>query len=63
MKKSLQTIPTNSPNVQVSKDDLNRVLEIGRLLLSVLTEEEIKQLQELFTSDCAQEKIGNTGVT
>jgi hypothetical protein len=60
MKKPLQTTP---PTTQVSKDDLDRVLEIGRLLLSVLTEEEIEQLQDLLSSDCAQEKIGNTGVT
>jgi len=60
MKKLPQSIP---PTTQVSKDDLDRVLEIGHLLLSVLTEEELEGLQALLTSDDVQEKIGNTGVT
>lgn len=42
------------------KEALNRVLTIGQLLLSVLTEEEMEELHELLSED---PKIGNTSVT
>ncbi len=45
---------------QASKEDLDRILEIGLILMSVLTEEEMEQLQALLSHDS---KIGNTGVT
>ena len=44
-------------------EDVNRVLEVGRLLLSVLTEEEIEELQEILSRQKAEEEIGNTGIT
>ena len=44
-------------------EDVNRVLEVGRMLLSVLTEEEIEELQEILSRKIADQNIGNTGVT
>ena len=46
MKKQPPSTSGNSLAPQISKDDLNRVLEIGRLLMSVPTEGEIKELQD-----------------
>jgi hypothetical protein len=43
---------------KVTVEDVNRLLEVGRLLFSVLTPEEIEELQEILA---AQEQIGNTG--
>jgi hypothetical protein len=42
----------------VTIEDVNRVLEVGRLLLSVLTEEEIEALQELLIRDEYKNEIG-----
>ena len=47
-------------------DELNRLLEIGKLLVSLLTEEELATLHMLIgVSDKEQSsiKIGNAGVT
>ena len=41
-------------------EEVDRLLEIGRLLFNVLTSEEIEELQKLFLT---QQKIGNTGVS
>lgn len=49
--------------VIVTIEDVNRVLEIGRLLFSVLTEEEIVELQKILNGSTEQVEIGNTGVT
>jgi hypothetical protein len=49
--------------------DVNRLLELGKLLSSILTEEELKALQSAITTDSSKkclsspEKIGNTGVS
>ena len=43
---------------QVAVEEINRLLEIGRLLFSVLSPEEIEKLQKLFS---IQKEIGNTG--
>jgi len=43
---------------QVTVEDVNRLLEVGRLLFSVLTPEEIEQLQDFLSP---QNKLGNTG--
>ena len=48
---------------QVTIEDVNRVLEVGRLLLSVLTEEELKNLQKVLNTSGNTSKIGNAGVT
>jgi len=39
---------TKKPTISI--DEINRVLEVGRLLFSVLTPEEIEELRELLTS-------------
>ncbi len=65
----------NPPELTVTIEDVNRLLDTGRLLLSVLTPEELDQFQQLMdshvienqfidlsSSKCDSE-IGNTGVT
>jgi hypothetical protein len=59
----------------VTTEDVNRLLEVGRLLLSVLTKEELNQLQQILNGYVISNKIsasvpsklpseiGNTGVT
>ncbi len=55
----------------VTPEDVERVLAVGRLLLSVLTPEELEQLQKALTSErrCSnaggrqKREIGNTGVS
>ena len=49
---------TNGTEFQVTVEEVNRLLEVGRLLFSVLTPEEIEQLQELLSTP---KQIGNTG--
>ena len=44
--------------LKITVEDINRVLDIGRLLFSVLTPKEIEALQKLLSSN---NKIGNTG--
>ena len=51
--------PTQPP--QATTDELNRVLELGRLLYVVLTPEEINALNNLLNSQIATSKIGNAG--
>lgn len=70
--KTAKKSPTE-PTVTI--DEVNRVLEVGRLLISVLTPEELNQLQQilnnqtsdnLFTiplSSTTDSELGNTGVT
>lgn len=70
-----KTAPKSKPDTAVTIEEVNRVLEVGRLLLSVLTTEELDQLQQLLndqsidglfnatTVSTADTKIGNTGVT
>ena len=45
----------------ITVEDVNRLLEVGRLLLSVLTPEEIEALQEYLNKNSTPEPIGNTG--
>ena len=49
--------------VDVTVAEVNRVLEVGRLLFSVLTEEEITELQRILNVPTDENKIGNAGVT
>ena len=67
-----QAIGTLNPETQVTVEEVKRVLEVGRLLLSVLTPEELKELlslRGLFLSKStpinqqSTSEIGNTGVT
>ena len=60
---SEETTKNLSTTSEVTIEDVNRVLEVGRLLLSVLSEEEIEALQELLIRDESKNEIGNTGVT
>ena len=48
---------------QVTIEDVNRILEIGQLLLSVLTSEEIEQLSDFLNAAPSESWIGNTSVT
>ena len=48
---------------QVTIEEVNRVLEVGRLLFSVLTEEEIAELQRILNGPSDENEIGNAGVT
>jgi hypothetical protein len=49
--------------VKVTIQDVNRVLEVGRLLFSVLTEEEKASLIRLLNTCSDKNKKGNAGVT
>ena len=42
---------------QITTEEVNRVLDVGRILFSVLTPEEIEELQRLLST---QNAIGNT---
>ena len=48
-------------NKTVTVEDVKRLLEVGRLLFSVLTPEEIETLQAEFAACSPSEEIGNTG--
>jgi len=55
-----------STKLNVTLQDVNRVLEVGQLLLSVLSEEEIQDFQVLLLTENQLEmdsKIGNASVT
>jgi len=67
-----QVEKTHSSEPPISLDDVKRVLEVGRILLSVLTLEELDELRVLYFVDLNQSipsnhqtksSIGNTGVT
>ena len=45
---------------EVTVEEVNRVLEVG---FSVLTEEEIAELQRILSYSSEEPGIGNTGVT
>ena len=56
----------SSTKLIVTLQDVNRVLEVGQLLLSVLSEEEVRDLQVLLQPEnqlVIDSEIGNTGVT
>jgi len=59
--KDLEVQKQDRPKVTVK--DVNRLLEVGRLLLSVLTPDELHQLKEELSNNGAQSELGNTGVT
>ena len=52
-----------STTSEVTIEDVNRVLEVGRLLFSVLTEEEKEELIRLLSTPSSRSEIGNAGVT
>ncbi|MBC8504002.1 MAG: hypothetical protein ISR58_21595 [Anaerolineales bacterium] len=45
----------------VTVEDVNRLLDLGRLLFSVLTPEEIGALQSEFSMCSIHKKLGNAG--
>ena len=45
------------PETSVSVEEVNRLLDVGRLLLSVLTSEELDQLQQILSSKVIDELI------
>ena len=45
----------------VTVEDVNRLLDLGRLLFSVLTPDEIEALQEMFSKSPPSKEIGNAG--
>ena len=56
----------SSTKLSVTLQDVSRVLEVGQLLLSVLSEEEIQDFQVLLLTENQLEmdsKIGNASVT
>lgn len=48
----------NPIDIQITVEEVDRLLEVGRLLFSVLTSEEIEELQQLFSP---KNPIGNAG--
>jgi hypothetical protein len=48
---------------EISVEDVNRVLDIGRILFSVLTTEEIEELEICLSHTPVVEKLGNTSVS
>ena len=56
-------VETQETADEITVEEVNRVLEVGRLLLSVLSEEEIEAIQELLIRDGSKNEIGNAGVT
>ncbi len=40
----------------VTVEDVNRVLEVGRMFLSVLTKEEIEELQEILSNQIPEKE-------
>jgi hypothetical protein len=58
-----KTKPKRPTEHRVTIEEVNRVLEVGRLLFSILTEEEVAELQRILNSPVDENEIGNTGVT
>lgn len=68
-----ETLPKPTPiSNSVTVEDVNRILEVGKLLLTVLTPEELASLQQLIDpgfqpiheiSRMPVVEISNTGVT
>ena len=48
---------------EITIEDVNRLVEVGRILASVLTKEELEHLQENLSRESAIRVIGNTGVS
>ena len=56
-------VETQVTAVEITVEEVNRVLEVGRLLFSVLTEEEKAELIRFLNASSGKTEIGNTGVT
>ena len=55
--------PKRPTEPKITAEEVNRVLEVGRLLFSVLTEEEITELQRILNDSSDGNEIGNASVT
>jgi Asp-tRNA(Asn)/Glu-tRNA(Gln) amidotransferase C subunit len=59
--------PDSNESRTVTIEDINRLLEVGRFLLSVLTEDETQQLTSVLNNICLSvdqlAEIGNTSVS
>ena len=60
----------NQKKHRITVEEVNRILEIGRLLFSILTQEEIEELQSLLNGGDSTQSLkfvytqnGNTGVS
>lgn len=54
--------PFQNPDLEVTLEDVTRLLEVGKILINVLTPEELEWLSSNFLeSDCSE--IGNASVT
>ncbi len=51
----------NPKNQDITLEEVNRLLDLGRLLLSVLSPEEINTIQSLILESSVIDQIGNTG--
>jgi len=49
--------------VEITVEEVNRVLEVGRLLFSVLTEDEKAELIRFLSASSSENELGNAGVT
>ena len=49
--------------VEITVEEVNRVLDVGRLLFSVLTEEEKAEFVQIFNGQSDETELGNAGVT
>ena len=68
-----QLVPADPIKPEVTVEDVKRVLEVGCILLAVLTPQELDQLQQIMSSQMVDElnissifseaELGNTGVT
>lgn len=48
---------------KVTVEEVNRVLEVGKILFAVLTDDEKDELIRVLNGQTDQNGIGNTGVT
>ena len=60
---SKNTDQKRSTKPKVTIEEVNRVLEVGRLLFSVLTEDEKAELVRTLNNKVDGIELGNTGVT
>ena len=51
-----KSIPKRPTEPSVTIEEVNRVLEVGRLLFSVLTEEEKTELQQFWNTSSSEMK-------
>ena len=68
-----QLTPADPVKPEVTVEDVKRVLEVGKILMSALTPEELDQLREIMKSQAldhllvmslsSRSEVGNTSVT